>query len=311
MAPFKGPKAAGGRAATVGQNQLAGIVLALSAILLFSLMDLQAKYLGQTFPVPQIVWARYFGNFAVMVVIFWPKRGFNLLRTKRPGLQIFRSLLLVLCTVIFFTAIQYMPLADAVSISFISPLLVTALSVPFLGEVVGRRRWSAVGIGFIGAMIIVRPGMGVMHWAAWMLLGLALAYALYQITTRMLSKTDDPMATLFISALVGAVLTSLVVPFYWQTPESIVIWLLLALMGIMGGLGHYAVIRSFEFAPVAVLAPLSYTALLWNTLFGYLVFSDLPDHWTLIGAAILVATGIYILYREGVRDESATRKHAK
>ena len=294
-----------------GQNQLLGILLTLVAMLLLSLMDLLAKYLGQSLPVAQIVWARYFFQCIIMAAFFWPRRGLGLIRTARPGLQLFRSLLLVLCTVIFFTAIKYMSLADAVAISFVSPLMVTALSVPLLGEVVGRRRWSAVAIGFVGAMIIVRPGMGVMHWAAWMLLGLALAYALYQITTRMLSKTDDPMATLFISALVGAVLTSLVVPFYWQTPESIVIWLLLALMGIMGGLGHYAVIRSFEFAPVAVLAPLSYTALLWNTLFGYLVFSDLPDHWTLIGAAILVATGIYILYREGVRDESATRKHAK
>ncbi len=307
MAPFKGPKAAGGRAATVGQNQLAGIVLALSAILLFSLMDLQAKYLGQTFPVPQIVWARYFGNFAVMVVIFWPKRGFNLQRTKRPGLQIFRSLLLVLCTVIFFTAIQYMPLADAVSISFISPLLVTALSVPFLGEVVGRRRWSAVGIGFIGAMIIVRPGMGVMHWAAWLLLGMALAYAMYQITTRMLSHSDDPITTLFFSAIVGTILVSAVVPFYWQTPVTLKHWLMLTNMGVIGGIAHYILIRSFEFAPAAVLAPLSYTALLWNTLNGYLVFGDLPDRWTVGGAAILIATGIYILYREGVRGKEAAQ----
>ncbi len=293
------------KSAAVGQNHLAGILLALTAIMLFSMMDLQAKYLGQTMPVPQIVWARYFGNFAVMVVIFWPKRGFSLLRTSRPGLQLFRSLLLVLCTVIFFTAIQFMPLADAVSISFVSPLLVTALSVPFLGEVVGRRRWTAVAIGFIGAIIIVRPGMGVMHWAAWLLLGMAFAYALYQITTRMLSRTDDPITTLFFSAIVGTVLVSLVVPFYWQTPVELKHWLMMANMGVIGGIAHYILIRSFEFAPVAVLAPLSYTALLWNTLNGYLVFGDLPDRWTLIGAAILIATGIYILYREGVRGRQA------
>jgi drug/metabolite transporter (DMT)-like permease len=285
-----------------GQNQLLGILLALAAMLLLSLMDLLAKYLGQSLPVAQIAWARYFFQFIIMLAMFWPRRGLGLIRTARPGLQLFRSLLLVLCTVIFFTAIKYMSLADAVAISFVSPLMVTALSVPLLGEAVGWHRWSAVAIGFVGAMIIVRPGMGVMHWAAWLLLGLALAFALYQIATRMLSQTDDPMATLFISAVVGAVLTSLVVPFYWQTPESLWVWLMLALMGILGGAGHYILIRSFEFAPVSVLAPLSYTALLWNTLFGYWVFANLPDRWTLAGAAVLIATGIYILYREGVYD---------
>ena len=293
------------KTAASGQNQLLGIVLALISMLLLSLMDLLAKYLGQDLPVAQTAWARYFFQFIIKMAFFWPRRGLGLIRTTRPGLQLFRSLLLVLCTVIFFTAINYMSLADAVAISFVSPLMVTALSVPLLGEAVGGRRWSAVAIGFIGAMIIIRPGMGVMHWAAWLLLGLALAFALYQITTRMLSQTDDPMATLFISAVVGAIITSLVVPFYWQSPAGIGIWILLALMGIMGGLGHYILIRSFEFAPVAVLAPLSYTALLWNTLFGFLVFGDLPDRWTLIGAAILIATGIYILYREGVQEKAS------
>jgi S-adenosylmethionine uptake transporter len=152
-------------------------------------------------------------------------------------------------------------------------------------------------------MVIVRPGLGVVHWAAWMLLVLALAYALYQIMTRMLSDTDDPITTLFISAAVGAVIGSVIVPFFWQAGVSPILWFLLAGLGVLGGVGHYALIKSFEFAPVAVLAPLSYTALLWNTLFGYLVFDDLPDRWTLIGAAILIATGIYIIYREGVHKQ--------
>jgi drug/metabolite transporter (DMT)-like permease len=291
--------------ATRGQNQLLGIMLALGALFLFSLLDVQAKYLGQTLPVPQVVWARYFGHFAIMAIIFMPRRGLGLMRTRRPGLQLVRSILLLLCTAIFFTAIQYMPLADAVSISFVSPLLVVALSVPLLGEVVGPRRWTAVGVGFIGAMIIVRPGLGVMHWAAWMLLIMALGFALYQITTRMLSRTDDPITTLFFSAVVGAGVMSLIVPFFWQMPLEPEHWLMLASLGIIGGVGHYALIKSFEFAPVAVLAPLAYTALLWNTLFGYLVFGDLPDRWTLIGALVLIATGIYILYREGVRGREA------
>jgi len=295
------------RTVVLGQNQLAGIMLALGAMFLLSLMDLQAKYLSQTMPVMQITWARYFFHFAFMAVIFLPRRGRSLLRTSRPGLQWMRSLLLVFCTITFFTAIQYMPLADAVAISFISPLLVTALSVPLLGEMVGRRRWTAVAVGFVGALIIVRPGLGVMHWAVWLLLLMALGYALYQITTRMLSSTDDPITTLFFSGLVGAAAMTLVVPFFWQNPATPEHWLMLASLGMLGAIGHYALIRSFEFAPVAVLAPLSYTALLWNTLFGYLAFGDLPDRWTVGGASILIATGIYIIYREGVRGTAITQ----
>ena len=304
---------AGEKPGLLGQNQLAGILLALASMFLLSLMDLVAKILGESLPVMQISWARYFFHFAFMAAIFWPRRGRSLLRTSRPGLQWFRSLLLIFCTIAFFTAIQYMPLADAVAISFVSPLMVTALSVPFLGEVVGRRRWSAVAIGFIGAMIIVRPGVEAMHWAVWLLLAMALGFALYQITTRMLSGKDDPITTLFYTGFVGAGIMTVAVPFFWQNPASPEIWLMLIALGLMGGVGHYLLIKSFEFAPVAVLAPLSYTALLWNTLFGYLVFGDLPDRWTVIGAAVLVATGVYILYREGVRGTSAqqTIKHAK
>lgn len=264
-------------------------------------MDLLAKYLGQSLTVPQIVWARYSTLFVVMVVIFFPRRRLGLIRTKHLGLQLIRSILLLYCTVAFFLAIQYMPLADAVSISFLSPLLVTALSVPLLGEVVGRHRWSAVLIGFLGAMIIVRPGLGVMHWAAWLLVSVSFGYALYQIFTRMIAGKDDAVTSLFFTAIVGVGLSSLVVPFFWQAPPDLQHWLMLASLGIIGGLGHYALIRAFEYAPVAVLAPLSYTALPWNTLFGFTVFGDLPDLWTLGGASILIATGIYILYREGVR----------
>jgi drug/metabolite transporter (DMT)-like permease len=287
-----------------GRNQLVGILLAIGATFLFSVMDLQAKYLGQTLSVTQIVWARYFTLFVIMIVMFWPKRGLGLIRTKHLGLQIIRSLLLLYCTVAFFLAIQYMPLADAVAISFLSPLLVTALSVPLLGEAVGRHRWSAVLFGFLGAMIIVRPGLGVMHWAAWLLVSVSFGYALYQITTRMIAGKDDAVTSLFFTAVIGAGLASLAVPFFWQAPPEPQHWLMLASLGVIGGLGHYALIKAFEYSPVAVLAPLSYTALPWNTAFGYAVFGDLPDLWTLGGAAILIATGVYVLYREGIRGKA-------
>ena len=280
-----------------------GILLSIGAIFLFCLMDMQAKYLGQSLSVPQIVWARYATLSIIMMVMFFPKRRWRLFRTRHLGLQLTRSILLLYCTVVFFLAIQYMPLADAVSISFLSPLLVTALSVPLLGEVVRRHRWTAVVIGFIGAMIIVRPGLGVMHWAAWLLVSVSFGFALYQITTRMIAGKDDAVTSLFFTAAVGAGLATLVVPFFWQTPPDLRHWLMLGSLGVIGGLGHYALIKAFEYAPVAVLAPLSYTALPWNTLFGYWVFNDLPDRWTLGGASILIATGIYILYREGIRGK--------
>ena len=291
-----------------GPNQLAGILLAMGAIVLFCLMDLQAKYLGQTLHVTQIVWARYFGLFIILMVLFAPRRGLGLVRSKRPVLQWIRSLLLLFCTVSFFLAIQFMPLADAVSISFLSPLLVTALSVPLLGEVVGKHRWGAVFVGFLGAMIIIRPGMGVMHWAAWLLLAVAFGYALYQITTRIVASQDDAIMSLFYTAFVGAGLVTAIVPFFWRNPVETEHWLMLGALGGIGGLSHYMLIKAFEFAPVAVLAPISYTSLPWNTLFGYWVFGDLPDRWTVIGASILITTGIYILYREGVQARS---KYAK
>tara|TARA_B100001013_G_scaffold114170_1_gene65653 strand:+ start:57 stop:956 length:900 start_codon:yes stop_codon:yes gene_type:complete len=292
------------KTATRGTNQLAGILLAMGAILLFCLMDLQAKYLGQYLHVTQIVWARYFGLFIILMVLFAPRRGLGLVRSKRPVLQWIRSLLLLFCTIAFFLAIQFMPLADAVSISFLSPLLVTALGVPLLGEVVGKHRWGAVFVGFLGAMIIIRPGLGVMHWAAWLLLAVAFGYALYQITTRMISGQDDAVMSLFYTAFIGAGLVTVIVPFFWRNPVETEHWLMLAGLGAIGGLSHYMLIKALEFAPVSVLAPISYTSLPWNTLFGYWVFGDLPDRWTVTGACILIATGIYILYREGVRTGS-------
>ena len=294
----------GTKTATRGANQLAGILLALGAILLFCLMDLQAKYLGQYLHVTQIVWARYFGLFIILMVLFAPRRGLGLVRSQRPVLQWIRSLLLLFCTIAFFLAIQFMPLADAVSISFLSPLLVTALGVPLLGEVVGKHRWGAVFVGFLGAMIIIRPGLGVMHWAAWLLLAVAFGYALYQITTRMISGHDDAVMSLFYTAFIGAGLVTVIVPFFWRNPVETEHWLMLAGLGAIGGLSHYMLIKALEFAPVSVLAPISYTSLPWNTLFGYWVFGDLPDRWTVTGACILIATGIYILYREGVRAGS-------
>jgi drug/metabolite transporter (DMT)-like permease len=288
-----------------GLGQLHGILLMLAASLTFSMLDMQAKYLTQTQSVVQISWARYFGHFVVMMVFLWPKYGHRLLVTKRPVMQFVRSILLLLCTFMFFTAVSLMPLADAVAISFASPMLATALSVPLLKEKVGARRWIAVLVGFIAVLIIIRPGSGVMSWAALLVIGVAFFFSLFQLMTRMMAHTEDPKVTLFFSAVVGAVALTCVVPFYWVQPPSWKETMMLAGLGLFGGLGHYLLIKAYQYAPVAVLSPLSYSSLIWATTFGYFVFNDFPDQWTLVGATVLIATGIYILYREGIRGQSS------
>jgi drug/metabolite transporter (DMT)-like permease len=288
-----------------GRDNVLGIQLMALAILMFGCLDAQAKWLTQSLPAVQVAWARYFGHFLVMTLLFWPRRGASLLVTRRLPMQLFRSLLLVACTLLFFTAISYMPLADAIAISFVSPLLVTALSVPLLKENVGVRRWSAVGIGFVGMLIILRPGLGVVHWAAGLILLMSLSYALFQITTRLLARTEDAIVTLYYSAVVGVVLLSIAVPFFWVDPTRWYEAAMLAGLGFFGGLGHYFLIKAHDLAPVALLSPMTYGSLLTGTLFGYLVFGQFPDGWTLLGAGILVATGAYIIYRETVRRREA------
>ncbi len=294
-----------GKLAAVRSGLLAGVLLMLAATVMFSLLDFLAKYLSQDHQTIQVAWARYFGHFAIMMLFLWPRRGKALLQTKRFGLQIIRSLLLLLCTVLFFAALAYMPLADAVAISFVTPLIATALSVPFLKERVGWRRWTAIAIGFVGALIIVRPGLGVMHWAAFLVLGVSFFFAIFQLQTKILAATDDSMVTLFYSALVGAAILSFIVPWYWTTPDSWAEILMFMGVGVFGGIGHYFLIKAHEFAPVSILSPLTYASLIWGAILGYLVFRHFPDAATLTGAAILVATGVYIVLRE---SRSTARK---
>ena len=292
------------RLAAPRERPLAGILLIIVAMFMFGVLDVQAKYLSQFQDPIQVAWARYFGHFALMALVLWPRLGRRLLATRRPGLQLVRSLLLMLCTILFFTAIAHMPLADAVAISFVVPMIVTALSVPLLGEAVGLRRWMAVLVGFAGVLIILRPGLGVMHWAASLVLAMAVSFAFFQIITRKLaSEGEDSLATLFYSALIGAAGLSLALPFVWQPVAGWWPALLMASLGFWAGIGHYCLIKAHEMAPVSVLSPLFYMSLIWGALFGYLIFGDVVDGTTLAGALVLIATGLYIVYREGLRKD--------
>ncbi|MHA1536073.1 MAG: DMT family transporter [Alphaproteobacteria bacterium] len=273
------------------------IALICFAVFCFILMNTMVRYLGRAgVPVPEIIWARYLFHL-LLIMAFFPRRITTLLVSRRKAMQVFRSVLVLAATVCMFFAVREMPLADAVALSFSAPLFAVGLSVVILRERVGPRRWAAVAVGFAGMLIIVRPGAGTLQWAALLPISMAVLYATYQIVTRMIRAAADPLNALFYTALVGAIVSSFVVPFFWRTP-SVVEWLLLLGIGFLGGLGHYAVILAYERAEVSVIAPFAYTELIWATILGFMVFGDVPDRWTFLGAGIIVASGLYVLYRE-------------
>lgn len=283
----------------------AGIGLVILAIGLFTVMDAIGKGLMARYPVPQVVWARYFFQLSWMMLLLPRVGAAGLVRTTRLGTNIVRGLLLAFSTIFMFGAISFVPLADAYTITFIAPLLVTVFSIPMLGERVGWRRWTAVCAGFIGVLIVIRPGFGMAHWALALPLVTAVGFALYQILTRKVSGTpgETAFAMLFHLAWVGTAILTAVVPFFWQTIAPLD-WLPMAAMGALGGLGHLILIRALTIAPASLLAPFAYTQIAWALLLGYLVFGDVPDVWMLLGGAVIIASGLYVFYREAVLGRS-------
>jgi drug/metabolite transporter (DMT)-like permease len=276
---------------------LRGVLLMLSAGLAFSIMDATGKHLTHSLPVVEITWGRYLFHLLALPLFLGGSSLRAAVRSTRVGLQIVRSALLMGSTFIFFLAVKYIPLGDATSIGFVGPLIVTALSVPLLRERVGPRRWTAVCIGFASVLIIIRPGIGMVHWAAALPLASAGCFALYQITTRILSRSDSAATTYFYSATVGLAVTTAVLPLAWTMPSP-ADWVGLVFLGGMGGFSHYLLIRAFGFAPASLLAPFAYCQLIWSITIGYLWFGDFPDRWTFFGAALVAASGLYVLYRE-------------
>ncbi|WP_169545415.1 DMT family transporter [Sneathiella aquimaris] len=280
-----------------------GILLYCTAIFLFVCMDSIVKYTAQFYDPSQVVWARYFFHMVLMTLFLAPSQGMKLIRTSNLKLQVFRSMLLLGATICFFTALKYVPLADAGAMGSTSPLFVTVLSVLILKEKVSFRRWSAVIIGFMGALIILRPGLGIVHPAMFLVVGMSVFYASYQIATRKLAGIDSSVTTLFYTALVGTVVMSIVAPFVWTAPDAKG-WGLLAVIGLIGGVSHFVIIKAFSYTSASTAAPFSYTQLVWTAIFGYFAFGDLPDQYTILGAIVIVASGLYILYRERVRKQT-------
>ncbi|MBX9702377.1 MAG: DMT family transporter [Acetobacteraceae bacterium] len=275
---------------------LLGVALNLAALLLFVVMDTFVKLLTAEFAVPQIMWARFLFGFLLVVVAVRLSAGHLPWRSRAPGLQTLRSLLLAACNLMFSTALAHLPLTDATAIGFASPLLTVALAALWLHEPVTPRRWLGVGLGMAGVLIALRPPFltgETMHWAALLPLGTAACYAVYSILTRRLATIDDSRTTILHTGFAASIVTTLVQPFVWTAPSTGE-WGVLVLLGVLGGAGHGLLVLAYARAPVAVLAPLSYTQLVWTTLIGILVFADWPDGWTLLGAAIIAAGGLLV-----------------
>ncbi len=285
-------------------TELRGILITLAAMLVFGLMDAASKYLSTRYPTVQVVWLRYVFTIPLLLATLAPRGVTGFLRSRHPGLQLLRGLLLVTEIGLVVWAFGQLPLVDVHAVLALTPLVVTALSLPLLGEPVGPRRWAAVAVGFLGVLIILRPGSGVLHPAALVALLSVLLYALYQVLTRMVGRADAAETTLLWQLVIGSVALTAVVPFFWRPPEP-GHWPLFALLAVLGGVGHFCMIRAFQLAPAVVLQPFSYTLLLWALVIGYLAFGDLPDAWTLLGGAVVVAAGTYTALRERRRQDEA------
>ena len=273
------------------------IILNLSAWAVLPFMDTIAKYLSSELSFFQITWARYFFTvfFTLPFMFFFFRK--NLTWSENPKLQILRGLTLLIANICFFYSISIISMAKALTLAFVAPLITTALSPILLGEKVGARRWTAVLIGFVGSLVVIRPGFLEFNLATIAALGTGCFYGIYLVITRKLHSTDSPLLTLLITGVVGAVIASLIVPFVWVNP-TFVQWSWLALMGIFACLGHILLIYSLKYADASKLAPFGYFEIVTNIILGYYFFADFPDNYTFVGLLIIIFSGVYIYYRE-------------
>ena len=267
------------------------------------IMDGIAKHLTASFHPLQVVWARYFFHFVLFLpLVLYRYRG-GAFRLSRPRLQLLRGTLLWVSTMCFFSAIQVLPLADTIAIVFVYPFVVTALAPWLVGDSVGRLRWTAVGIGFIGALFVIRPGLESVSVAMLLALAAGVGYAGYVLSTRKLAGSDPALVTLLMTGVVGTAGSTVILPFVWTSPEPGQL-LLMVLIGLMAASGHYLIILAHEYSSAPQLAPYAYVEIIAATIVGLIVFGDFPDAATWLGIGIIVASGIFIAWREAVRGVS-------
>ncbi|GEO18106.1 DMT family transporter [Microvirga aerophila] len=282
------------------QTPLWGIALIVTSTVFFACSDVITKALASSLPAVEITWLRYVTFSLLILPLLLRKEGGTVLRSRRPGLQVLRGLGMAFSALLFISSLRFLPVADATAINFISPILITALSIPFLGEVVGWRRWTAAIVGLMGVLIVIRPGTSSFELAAVLPLLGATCWAGAAIATRMMRGTDSSVTTLSYSAFVGAAVLSALVPFGWVTPS----WPEISLgvcVGVLSTIGHWLVILAYRHASASTIAPFSYVQLLWAGALGYAAFGSMPDLWTVVGIAIIAASGLYTAYRERMR----------
>jgi len=275
------------------------ILINLSAWMIVPIMDALAKYLSWSLPVLQITWGRYF--FTVVftlsfMLIFFRK---NLVWSKNPKLQLIRGIILLSANILFFYSISVISLAKALTLAFIHPLIVTALSPVLLNENVGIRRWIAVLMGFIGVLIVIRPGFLEFNLASLAAFGTGVCYGFYLMITRKLSDTDNPLLTLLFTGVVGAIIMTSVMPIVW-IPPTLNQWYMLASIGLVASVAHGFIIISYRMAEASKLAPLGYSEIITNIIIGYYIFADFPDTFTFIGLFTIIFSGIYVFKRGNV-----------
>jgi drug/metabolite transporter (DMT)-like permease len=276
---------------------LRGIVLMLAALAFFSCSDAASKLMTTTLPAVEVAWLRFCVFTLLMLGTAVGTGQAHTLRSKRPILQALRGLGVLGSSIFFIMGLAFLPMAEATAIAFISPMIVTALSIPILGEVVGWRRWSAVMVGLLGVLIVVRPGAGAFEPAAILPILSAASWAIALVVTRKMSGSDGPLVSLTYAAVVGLLVTSALVPFTWVMPGWREVGLGLV-TGVASTIAQWLVVLAFQQARASVLAPFSYSQLVWSGLLGYVIFGNVPDEWTLAGASVIIASGLYTAHRE-------------
>lgn len=283
------------------EQPVKGILLICLAVLLFASHDILSKYLSGFYPIVMVVWARYVVHTLLMLVVFVPRSGFSaVVRTKRPGLQFLRAMCLIGTSLFFTTGLRYIPLAEATAVNFLAPLLVTALSVPLLGEHVTRRQWLAVLGGFVGVLIVIRPGGALFTPTIVLPLCSALCFGFYQLLTRKLTGIDSPTTSNFLTGIINSLIMSALLPFFWSTPT----WshaVFMVGLGTCGMLGHMLLTQAFRHAAPAMLAPFSYGQILFAGMYGYLIFDHTPDGYAIVGIAVICLSGLAVAFGQRKR----------
>lgn len=279
--------------------RLTGILFFIAATMCFTGIDTFGKYLMQSLPATQVIWMRFVMHALLMSVVIVAVMGRRTpLRSQRPGLQAVRALFVALSTLFNFLGLRYLQLAEANALFFVAPAFVAILAGPFLGEWAGPRRWAAIAVAFVGVLVIVRPGTGGFNWASLLVLTAALTYALYNISTRAVAGRDDPIVTFALTPFGGVAIFAVPALMAWQAPGDLLSWALLIGLGVFGGVGHGLLLLALRRAPAPILAPFTYIQIVWMTVAGLLVFSDVPEAWTFVGASIVIASGVYLWFRE-------------